>query len=440
MNVPGIMVAAPASGSGKTTLTLGLLRALRDRGSKVQAFKNGPDYIDPEFHRRASGRASYNLDTWAMDASLLDAVARNATDADLIVAEGSMGLFDGVANVGATGTGSSAETARRLGWSVVLVLDARGQAQSAAATALGFRDHPDAPTLAGVVLNRVASERHERLARRGLEQVGIPVLGVLPRRPDLSVPERHLGLLQAAEQPDVETKLADYGAFVRDHVDLDALVGAASGTLPAPAQGPAPLQIAGTRIAIARDEAFSFVYPHVLDGWQATGAELLPFSPLADERPPPSADIVWLPGGYPELHAARLAKARNFRDGMRQLADRGCPIHGECGGYMALGEALIDADGQRHEMLGLLSLVTSYARRKLHLGYRVASLRQPCVALPGASVLRGHEFRYSRVVENRDDALAEVRDANGALVAETGSRRGSVSGSFFHAVATAREC
>ncbi|MEM7158161.1 MAG: cobyrinate a,c-diamide synthase [Myxococcota bacterium] len=437
MTVPGLMIAAPASGSGKTTLTLGLIRALRDRGLRVQPFKNGPDYIDPEFHRRAGGRPSYNLDTWAMAPALLDGLARHAADADLIVAEGSMGLFDGVASNGATGTGSSAETAVRFGWSVLLVLDVRGQAQSAAATALGYREHPDAPPLAGVVLNRVASERHARLARRGLERVGIPVLGVLPRRPDLSLPERHLGLLQAAEQADVEEKIAGYAEFVRAHVDVEAIIDAATGELPAATDPAVPLEVVGSRIAIARDEAFSFVYPHVLDGWRASGAQLLPFSPLADEAPDPSADLVWLPGGYPELHASRIAAASGFREGMRDLAARGCPIHGECGGYMVLGEALIDANGERHPMLGLLGLVTSYAKRKLHLGYRVASLEEPPLALPGAGVLRGHEFRYSRVVETRDAPLAHVSDANGTPVAETGSRRGSVSGSFFHAVSTA---
>ena len=188
------------------------------------------------------------------------------------------------------------------------------------------------------------------------------------------------------------------------------------------------------RIALARDAAFSFTYPHLLEGWRAAGAEILPFSPLADEAPDPGADLAWLPGGYPELHAGRLAAAERFREGLRDFA-RSRPVHGECGGYMALGEALIDKDGQRHRMAGLLGLVTSYEKRKFHLGYRRAVLE---AAMPGAgpgAALRGHEFHYSTILEQPDAPLARVADADGAPVAETGSLRGRVTGTFFHLIA-----
>lgn len=419
---PGLIVSAPRSGAGKTTVMLGLLRCLTEDGIAMQPYKCGPDYIDPAFHRAACGRDSFNLDSWAMPAGLLG--RQLARGGDMALAEGSMGLFDGVARPGATGTGASADIARLTGWPVVLVLDVSGQAQTAAALALGMaRFRPDVQ-IAGVILNRVASPRHERLCRLGMEAAGLRVFGALPRRGDLTIAERHLGLVQAVEHPDLEAAVAQYAAFLRAHVDLAALRAAAAGGQ-APAPGPAP-RPPGQRIALAQDAAFSFIYPHLLDAWRAQGAEILPFSPLAD-APPPVADICWLPGGYPELHAGRIAAAGRFLAGLRGFAGR---VHGECGGYMVLGAALIDAEGQRHEMAGLLGLVSSYEKRRMHLGYRLAEL-------PGGTRQRGHEFHYSTILAQPDAPLARVTDADGAEVAETGSRRGAVSGTFFHLIAEA---
>ncbi|WP_294352607.1 cobyrinate a,c-diamide synthase [uncultured Sphingomonas sp.] len=429
----GLMIAAPASGTGKTTVMLGLLRALADRGVAVQPFKCGPDYIDPAFHRAASGRASFNLDSWSMPPALLDSLSAHGHDADLILAEGSMGLFDGVAKAGATGNGASADIAARRGWPVVLVIDVSGQAQSAAATALGFARYDPDVRVAGVILNRVASPRHDRLARAGMAAVGLPVFGSLPRRGDLRLPERHLGLVQAVEHPDLDAAVAAYAAFLAEHVDLDALRAAASAGPLAPAQAQ-PVTPPAQRIALARDAAFSFTYPHILDAWHAAGAEIIPFSPLADEAPDPSADLIWLPGGYPELHAGRLAAADRFRAGLHAHAATR-PVHGECGGYMALGEALIDADGISHRMAGLLGLVTSYAQRRMHLGYRRAVLEAPIGAIATGSALAGHEFHYSTILEQPDAALARVSDADSNAVADTGSYRGRVSGTFFHLIA-----
>lgn len=430
--IPGLMIAAPASGTGKTTVMLGLCRALAQDGLSVQPFKSGPDYIDPAFHRAASGRASFNLDSWAMGPDLLSAIGAEAKGADIVLAEGSMGLFDGVAHAGASGHGSSAETARLMGWPVVLVVDVSGAAQSAAAVALGFRAYaPDLP-LAGVILNRVASARHERLVRLGMEAARLTVLGALPRRGDLVLPERHLGLVQAVEHPDLETAIADYAAFLRAHVDLAAIRAAARGGMKSHPTG-LRLRPPAQRIALAQDAAFSFAYPHLVEGWRRAGAEILPFSPLADQ-PPPEADLVWLPGGYPELHAGVLAGAERFRAGLWRHAETR-PVHGECGGYMALGEALVDKAGVRHRMAGLLGLVTSYENRRMHLGYRHAEL---VAALPGHAPgdrLRGHEFHYSTILQQPDAPLARVRDAEGAAVSETGSIRGQVSGTFFHLIA-----
>ncbi len=433
LNPPGLLVSAPSSGTGKTTVMLGLARAFAEDGLAVQPFKSGPDYIDPAFHRAATGRASFNLDSWAMDETLLNTIAAEAQGADIVIAEGSMGLFDGVASPGATGTGTSAETARRMGWPVVLVLDVSGQAQSAAATALGFASFlPDLP-VAGVILNRVASPRHDRLTRLGMERAGLPVFGALPRRGDLALPERHLGLIQAVEHPDLDTAIADYAAFLRDNVDLSALRAAAtsaaqgtSAALPAP-----PAQ----RIALAQDAAFSFTYPHLLEGWRRAGAEILPFSPLADESVP-DADLVWLPGGYPELHGGTLACANKFLRSLRKHAETR-PVHGECGGYMVLGQGLTDKDGTRHEMAGLLGLETSFAKRKFHLGYRRATLQAAMPGFAPGAVLRGHEFHYTTILDEPDAPLAQVVDADGNPVPETGSRRGQVTGTFFHLIAAA---
>jgi len=441
---PGLLIAAPASGTGKTTVMLGLLAALRDKGLTVQPFKNGPDYIDPAFHRAASGRWSFNLDSWAMPGAMLDGLLAEAEGADLILAEGSMGLFDGVAAPGACGNGASADLAARMGWPVVLVIDASGQAQTAAAVAQGLARFRPGVRVAGVILNRIASPRHEALVRKGMEEAGITVLGVLPKRATITMPERHLGLVQAEEQPALQALIAEAAGLMRDGVDLDALVRAASASPPPRGDrmgGAAPARIIppGQRIALARDAAFSFVYPHLLRGWRAAGAEILPFSPLDDQAPDPAADVCWLPGGYPELHGGTLANATRFRAGLKAFAETR-PVHGECGGYMAMGAALVDKDGTAHEMAGLLGLVTSYASRKMHLGYRQARLARSIPGQRADSLLKGHEFHYSTILAQPDAALADVTDATGAIVPETGSYRlqpggGLSTGTYFHLIA-----
>ena len=437
---PGLLISAPSSGTGKTTLTLGLLAALRAEGVAVQPFKSGPDYIDPAFHSAASGRASFNLDSWSMNRARIDGLIGNAAGADLILAEGSMGLFDGVALPGATGNGASADIAALMGWPVVLVLDVSGAAQSVAATALGFKTMRPDVSLAGVVLNRVASPRHEALVRVGMEQVGVHVFGALPRRKEIEMPERHLGLVQAGEQENLPQILADVGAFVAEHVDIAALRAAAAGGSQQPSL-PVLITPPGQRIALAQDDAFAFVYPHQLAGWRAAGAEVLPFSPLEDQAPEASADVCWLPGGYPELHSGKLSAAGTFRTGLRAFAQTR-PVHGECGGYMAMGAGLVDAKGARHEMAGLLGLETSFAKRKMHLGYRKADLHAPMPGHNAKAALRGHEFHYASIISEPDAPLARITDSNDLEVAETGSYRrfeggGQATGTFFHLIAEA---
>jgi cobyrinic acid a,c-diamide synthase len=438
MMPPGILVSAPSSGSGKTTVTLGLIAALRAQGVAVQPFKCGPDYIDPAFHSAAAGRASFNLDSWSMTPDRIGALAQVAVGADLVIAEGAMGLFDGVALPGETGTGASADIAALMGWPVIAVIECSGQAQTAAAVALGLaRYRPDVP-VAGVILNQIASPRHEALVRAGFASAGIPVLGALPRKAGVALPERHLGLVQAEELPRLTEILAQMAAFVAAHCDLGAIRALAGGQLRAASAGRVPAP--GDRIALARDAAFSFVYPHLLADWRAGGATILPFSPLQDESPDPTATVCWLPGGYPELHAGRLAAADGFRAGLTGFA-RTRPVHGECGGYMVLGAGLVAADGTRHRMAGLLGLETSFAKRRMHLGYRLAKPRLPLPGFAASAALRGHEFHYATILSQPDAALADVVDATGATVAETGSFRATegaiVSGTFFHLIAPA---
>ena len=440
MTPPGLIISAPASGTGKTTLMLGLLAAFRAMGIAVQPFKSGPDYIDPAFHTAASGRASVNLDSWAMTPAHLTGLVAAADGTDLILAEGSMGLFDGVAVPGETGSGASADIAALMGWPVVLVIDVSGQAQSAAAVAAGFAAYRPDVRIAGVVLNRVASPRHEALVRAGMDAAEITVFGALPRQAAIALPERHLGLVQAEEQPELQQFLANAGAFIANHVDLAALRAAAAADA-SPTANAVRARPPGQRIALARDAAFSFVYPHLLADWRAAGAEILPFSPLADEGPDVSCDTCWLPGGYPELHAGAIAAAGKFRDGLRDFAQTR-PVHGECGGYMAMGAGLIDKSGARHEMAGLLRLVTSFEKRKMHLGYRVATLRSAANGQIAGARLRGHEFHYATILEQPDEPLAHVTDATGADVAETGSvvqfaGGGRATGTFFHLIAEA---
>ena len=434
----GIIIAAPASGTGKTTLTLGLLAAFRAAGLQIHGFKNGPDYIDPAFHAVASGQPSYNLDCWAMPEAQLAALIQTAEHADFAIAEGSMGMFDGVATRGASGHGTTADIAAMTGWPVILVLDVSGQAQSAGAVALGFAQMRPDVKIAGVIANRVASPRHEAMVRDGFAQAGIPCLGCIPRNAEIRLPERHLGLIQAQETNEIETILTQIGAFIAKYIDLDTIRAAAT---PNQLQGSYKITPPGQRIALAQDVAFTFIYPHLLRGWRAAGAEILPFSPMDDQGPAAEADVCWLPGGYPELHAGRLSAATNFRQTLTSFAQTR-PVHGECGGYMAMGEALIDKDGTRHQMAGLLGLVTSYEKRKMHLGYRIATLNTPIPGLMTGGLARGHEFHYSTIIEQPDAPLASVHDAAGQPVSETGSWRvqtggGRSTGSFFHFVAEA---
>ena len=432
----GLILAAPASGSGKTLMVAGLLRHFRRRGMRIAAAKAGPDYIDPTFHTAASGAPCINLDVWAMrPATIAGLVGGLEADAELVLCEGVMGLFDGTGPDGETG--STAALAHCTGWPVVLVVDARGQGASAAALIAGFARHDPALPLAGVIFNRVAGPRHRAMLEAALARYlpGLRCLGCMPQQAELALPERHLGLVPAGEGGESEAVIDRAAAMVESALDIAGLVELA---LPSSLGRPVRtvlLPALGQRIAVARDDAFLFAYPAVLEGWRREGVVLSFFSPLADEPPDPNADAVYLPGGYPELHAGRLAAAGDFLAGLRVAAAAGKPVYGECGGYMVLGEALTDADGRTHRTAGLLSLVTSFAERRLHLGYRRLTLLQDGPLGPAGAPFRGHEFHYATTISaSGDRALFDVTDTWGTNLGTAGLRRGSVSGSFLHLI------
>jgi cobyrinic acid a,c-diamide synthase len=414
------IIAAPSSGSGKTTVTLGLLRAFAQDGLPFRAAKSGPDYIDPRFHALASNRTCINLDAWAMSPARLASLVSG--DADLII-EGAMGLFDGAPPLG---KGATADLARQFQIPVVLVIDAGKQAQSVAALAHGFCTFDPTINIAGVILNNVGSPRHDKMLQDALGRSGIAVLGSIPRDPNLKVPSRHLGLVQAQEHPDIESYLDKAARIVRDHVDLDAL--RALNQVPFPAAPAVPVAPPAQTIAIAQDAAFAFAYPHLLNDWQSAGAALHLFSPLNND-PVPDADFVYLPGGYPELHAGRLANNSTFINSLHDAA-QSADIYGECGGYMLLGDALTDAKGTTHKMAGLLPLETSFATRKLHLGYRNLNAN----AGPFAGKWKAHEFHYATTVLANGVPLFEATDATDSQLAPMGLIQGRVSGSFAHII------
>jgi cobyrinic acid a,c-diamide synthase len=431
-----LILAAPASGSGKTLATAGLVRHLCRRGLSVATAKAGPDFIDPTFHTAATGKPCLNLDVWGMrPATLAALVGGLEAGADIVLCEGVMGLFDGTGRDGETG--STAELARVTGWPLVLVLDARGQGASVAALLRGFASHQPSVPLAGVIFNRVSSERHGALlagaAARHLPRLAC--LGCLPADPGLALPSRHLGLVPATENRDADAVIERCAAHIGASFDVGRLLNLALGSvLTAPARA-VPIPPLGQHIAVARDEAFCFVYHALLEGWRSQGAELSFFSPLADEPPGAAADAIYLPGGYPELWADRLASAEVFMTGLRRAAAKGAVIHGECGGYMVLGDALTDREGRSWRMSGLLPLVTSFAERRLHLGYRRAISRSGTPLGPAGAVFRGHEFHYATITrQGAATPLFSVFGAADEHLGAYGLRQGSVFGSFIHLI------
>ena len=432
------MITAPCSGAGKSLVTLCLLSGFARRGIALSSVKIGPDYIDAAFHREASGGVCVNLDGWAMRPGVLREMAAFASmDSDLLLAEGVMGMFDGARD----GVGSSADVAAVTGWNVMLVVDGRGTGRSIGALAGGFANFRDDVCVSGVLLNRVSSPLHRKLLEQGCHDIGIEVLGAIPEDAGLHLPHRHLGLVQAAEHSDLKALLRRGADIAEKHVNMERLLALAVPLKDAPSPKPhAPFPPPAQRIAVAEDIAFTFTYPGWFAAWRDAGAEISFFSPLGDESPSKDCDFIFLPGGYPELHAGRLTGALNFLCGLRSAQKRGATIYGECGGYIMLGKGLTDEHGKRHAFAGLLPLETRFGRERT-LGYRNARLLADSFLGAKGDSFRGHEFHFvseTTRVNALLPPLFEVTspDSSGeaTTILNAGMRKGKVMGSFLHLI------
>ncbi len=405
-----LIIAGVASGVGKTTISTGLMAALAARGLRVQGYKVGPDYIDPTYHRAATGRPSYNLDTWlSSQAMVRQRFEASARDADIALIEGVMGLFDG--RKGTLDSASTAEIARLLNAPVLLVIDVSHMGQSVAALVSGFQQLDPRVYVAGVLLNRVASPDHEATLRYAIElRTGIPVFGVLRRGPRLTLPARHLGLVPA---PEATVEVQALGSLIAQSIDIDAIVRLASSAGPLPAgtaetaihdNGPLPSletlhAVPPVRVGVALDIAFSFYYPETLEEFANLGVEVVPFSPLNDHSPPDNMDLFYFGGGFPELFAGQLAENHPMLAGVRSAVQWGVPVYAECGGYMYLGKYCIDAASNRHTMLGVLPYTFRMGTERAQLGYREIITARETLIGPAGTRLRGHEFHWSQLVD-----------------------------------------
>ncbi len=425
--IPGFLIAAPASGSGKTSLTLGLMAAFKRRGMSIAPFKIGPDYIDPGHHAVVCGRPSNNLDSWFCSREQLrDTFAMGSSGAELAIAEGVMGLFDGVS--GGSEEGSSAQVAKWLGLPVLLIVDARAQARSFAAVVKGFAEFDTELKIAGVIANRVGSERHGQMLQDALDSVpGLPpLLGCLPRSEEIVLPERHLGLVTAEDLSGEHIeKLADW---VGQNLDLDALRKlATSSTVAGPIVAAQPSD-KKLRIGIARDRAFCFYYPENLRLLEQAGAELVPFSPLSDQQLPKNLAGLYLGGGYPELHAESLATNAKMRQEIVAQAAEGLPIYAECGGFMYLCSAIDD-----QQMCGAFPAQARMLPRRRALGYRQVEVTADSLLGPAGTLVRGHEFHYSDVaMPDTIERCYQLSRRGGEQLGAEGYRIKNTLGSYVH--------
>ncbi|RXK88368.1 cobyrinate a,c-diamide synthase [Chlorobaculum sp. 24CR] len=423
----GFLIAAPSSGSGKTTITLGLLRLLARRGLAVQPFKCGPDYLDTMLHAMAAStgetaRPGLNLDTFmASKQHVRSLFARHASTAEISVVEGVMGLFDGAEK----SDGSSAEVAALLGLPVIMVIDGSKMAYSAAPMLYGFKNFDPSVNVAGVIFNRVGSASHYRYLEAAAHDAGVEPLGYLPRNSDITISERHLGLNTSAEydRQGIIDAMADH---IEKTVNIERLLEVAAIELPEVDAVQATARQSDKVIAVARDEAFNFIYQANIEALARYG-EVRFFSPLHDERLP-QADLLYLAGGYPELHAQALAANASMRRAIAAWCRSGGATYAECGGLMYLGQSLTLADGTTHPMCGALDLDTTMQEARLTLGYRK-------VYPAGAEgvELRGHEFHYSRITRQGEiETIAEIRNARDQPVEAKLFRVGNTIASYLH--------
>jgi cobyrinic acid a,c-diamide synthase len=401
VNTPRVVIAGVSSGVGKTTIVTGLLAALTERGLKVQSYKVGPDYIDPGFHRLASGKNAHNLDTWLVPpATLAEIFASTAAGNDIAVIEGVMGLYDG----GRAGVSSTAAVAKMLKAPVVLVIDAKSMGESAAAIAWGFKTYDPDLNLAGVIINRLGSESHRLMVCEALDRLGIPVIGTVFRNHELVMPERHLGLTPVTEQ-DAAAAVAEMGRQISRQVSVDELLALAKTAEPLrKSDGNAALQSKRdkVRIGVAQDDVFTFYYPSSLEVLSEFGAELVPFSPLKDSQLP-AVDGLVLGGGFPEMFVAELSANTAMRGSIVRAAASGMPIYAECGGLMYLARQIIDFNGQAYDMTGVIPAVCEMQAKLETVGYVETTALTDNVLCAGGEMLRGHEFHFSRMFPDKKE-------------------------------------
>lgn len=433
MNIPAFLIAGTHSGCGKTTVSLGIMAALVRRGLKVQPFKVGPDFIDPGHHRRITGRDSHNLDGWIMDSRKnREIFSRGIQDADAAVVEGVMGLFDGFS--GSDESGSTAQMAKWLDLPVILVIDARSMARSAAAVASGFINFDCNLLIAGIIFNRVGSENHAQILKDAVASTNnLPVFGYLPKSSTLEIPSRHLGLVTDEDlnrKDDYAEKLAHW---IESNLDLDGLL-ALHERKRREAAAPVFPSKPGIRIGIAKDEAFCFYYPENLRLLRKAGAALIPFSPLRSKRLPQGVNGLILGGGYPELHCRSLSENRALLNAVYEFGMSGKPIYAECGGFMFLMKEIEDLDGRVFPMVGFFSMKARMLHRLKTLGYREILTLEESILGPVNTVIRGHEFHYSHMqhIETNMKCIYKLTDRKAVFREKEGFTQKNVLGSYVH--------
>ena len=432
----GMLIAGTASGVGKTTVTLALLAAMRCRGLIVQTFKGGPDFLDTGHHTRIANRVARNIDTWMLSTEANEDVLRQAVQgADAILVEGMMGLFDG--KDGATETGSSAEIAKLLRFPVVLVLDASKSARSIAAVVLGFEKFDPQLSLAGVILNRVGSERHYNMLKAAIDSVcNTPVLGWLPQAAEIRISERHLGLHSAAEADAKTTEklIEDLSVLAEKHLDLEHLFSLeCEADLQCEPRSQEQAKEPTLRIGVARDHAFSFYYEDNLDLLREHGAVIVPFSPLRDTALPADLDALYLGGGYPELFAPQLSTNAEMIASVQRFAASGLPIYAECGGMIYLSRQLITSDKITHRMAGIFSFTVEMTTKLVQFGYVTIELTQDCLLGTCGSSIRGHSFHYSHIATGAGTQTSyRVRYSLSGKEEAEGYTVGNILASYIH--------
>ncbi|KUO75811.1 MAG: cobyrinic acid a,c-diamide synthase [Desulfosporosinus sp. BRH_c37] len=452
MKIPRLVLAGTHSGVGKTTLATGLMAALKKRERPIQGYKVGPDYIDPSYHAAATGLPSRNLDRWLLGEHLPTVFAQSSGERWAVI-EGVMGLFDGMS--GTAGFGSTADVAKLLQAPIILIVDASSMSRSVAALVLGFKTYDPEVNLQGVILNRVKSSAQEKILREALNDLQIPVLGVLPKEVALHLPERHLGLVPVGEGGLLEGFIDTLAQLVTKHVDLEQverlMLGApdfnesifvnkntiiptegGSSTNPVPIPTKLIAQDHKFRLGLALDEAFLFYYQDALDLAKRLNFVIVPFSPLHDVVLPPDLDGIFIGGGFPELHLDRLSKNLTFLDSLRSYAASGKPIYAECGGYMYLGRSITDFEGREVPLAGLIPMKAEMTRRLQGIGYRRGVFREDNFLGPRGTTVQGHEFHYSRVTYNQDFPPAYELFKGNQSVRMEGYARDNIVASYLH--------